>query len=152
MPKFEMEISLPVCPENLSADLLVMSGVNYELSPILKMSAPQQWPAKPISEWPVNDDIFSSIILLFGFIPVDLHRFKFRSVNSMGFIESSKTMLNNVWSHEQTISADGSGAKIRDVVYFKSKLGFLGYLFKPVFQSIFAHRHKRLKSKYAKSS
>ena len=152
MPKFEMETSLAVSPDQLASDLLLMSGVNYELSPLLKMSVPQTWAAKPISDWPVNNNIFSSTILLFGFIPIDLHRFKFLSVHGMGFKESSKTLLNSLWSHQRTISSNGSGAKVTDVVYYKSKLGFLGYLFKPLYQSIFAHRHKRLKSKYAKIS
>lgn len=152
MPKFEMETSLPVSPDKLSADLLFMSGVNYELSPILKMSAPQKWEVEPISKWPVNSDIFSSTILLFGFLPIDLHRFNFLSVNGMGFKEASSSLLNKLWSHERTISTSGSGSKIKDVVHYKSKLGFLGNLFKPVYQAIFAHRHKRLKLKYDESS
>lgn len=147
-----METSLPVNPDQLASDLLLMSGVNYELSPLLKMSAPQKWATKPISKWPVNSYIFSSTILLFGLIPIDLHRFKLLSVNGMGFKESSKTLFNSQWSHQRTISSNGSGAKVRDVVYYNSKLGFLGCLFKPLYKSIFAHRHKRLKSKYAKNS
>lgn len=149
MPKFEMETYLSVNPDQLATDLLNMSGVNYELSPFLKMSTPQQWSAKSIADWPVNDHIFSSSILLFGFIPIDLHRFKFTSVDGMGFTESSNTLLNSLWSHERTISITDSGAKVTDVVCYKSRLGFIGYLFKPLYQSIFAHRHKRLKQKYA---
>lgn len=152
MPVFEMEVTLPVNPDQLAADLLVMSGVNYELSPILRMSAPVEWAGKLISEWPVNTDLFSSRILLFGVVPIDLHRFKFLSVDGMGFKESSQTLINSLWSHERRISSNGSGAKVRDVVYYKSKSGFLGCLFKPVYRSVFAHRHKRLKLKYAKSS
>lgn len=148
MPKFGMEVSLPVSPDQLSSDLLFMSGVNYELAPILKMSAPEKWAAKPISEWPVNQGIFASKILLFGFIPIDLHRFSFLSVNLMGFKESSTSLLNSLWSHERTISANGSGATVTDVVYYKSKLGLIGYLFKPLYQSIFTYRHKRLRQKY----
>lgn len=152
MPQFEMKVFLPANPACLSSDLLCMSGVNYELSPILKMSVPEKWATTSISDWPINEELFSSKVLFFGFIPIDLHSFTFLFVNTSGFKESSKTLINSVWSHERTISNNGSGAIVSDVIYFKSKLGFLGYLFKPVSQAIFAHRHKRLILKYAKNS
>ena len=151
MPKFEIETPLAVSPEQLSADLLNMAGVNNELYPLLKMTAPRQWIEKPIFQWPVNSTLFSSAILLFGFIPMDVHRFKFTSVNTMGFKESSSTLINSLWLHERSIlsNGDGDGATIKDVVYYKSKLAVLGRLFKPVYKWIFIHRHKRLKLKYS---
>ena len=152
MPQFELEIHLPVSPGQLSSDLLSMTGVNYELSPMLQMSAPEPWALQSISEWPTNKDIFTSKISLFGLIPIDFHHFKFLSVHSQGFKESSKSLFNNLWSHERTISSSDSGSKVKDVVYYKSKLGWVGYVFKPVYKSIFIHRHKRLKSKYAKNN
>lgn len=148
MPRIEMETSLPVSPAVLASELLTMEGVNDELSPILKMTAPQPWASKPISEWPVNSEIFSSRILLFGVMPIDLHRFKFESVHGMGFKESSKSLFNRHWSHERTIRESGSGATVKDVLHYTSQLGFLGYLFMPLYQAIFSHRHKRLKRKY----
>jgi hypothetical protein len=152
VPIFEMQVSLPVSPDILSADQLIMSGVNYELFPVLRMSSPKEWSKKAISEWPVNSDVFSSIIFLFGFIPIDVHHFKFISVNSRGFKESSKTTLNSVWLHERTILTNRYGSTVKDVVSYKSRLSFLGYILKPVYESIFVHRHKRLKLKYGKNS
>jgi hypothetical protein len=154
MPKFEIETPLAVSPEQLSTDLLSMAGVNDELSPLLKMTAPQQWIEKPIFQWPVNIPLFSSTILLFGFIPIDVHRFKFTSVNTMGFKESSSTLFNSLWQHERSIlsDGDGDGATIKDVVYYRSKLAVLGGLFKPVYRWIFIHRHKRIKFKYSESN
>ncbi|MDX1353280.1 MAG: hypothetical protein R3254_09730 [Thiomicrorhabdus sp.] len=97
---------MSVSPEQLSTELLHMSGVNYELFPIVKMSTPKAWAKKPISEWPIEDEVFASAVLLFCFIPIDLHRFRFQSVNDMGFKESSKSLLNVMWIHERKISAD----------------------------------------------
>ena len=94
MQKFEMEVFLPVKPELLKKELFNMNGVNYELAPILKMSAPEQWASKTITEWPVNNEIFTSTISLFGVIPIDRHRFKLLSINSAGFVESSSSLLN----------------------------------------------------------
>ncbi|MBJ7536557.1 hypothetical protein [Marinomonas transparens] len=152
MQTFEMELFLPVEPELLKEDLFTMSGVNYELAPMIKMSAPEKWGSKAITQWPVNEEIFTSTISLFGVIPIDRHRFKLLSINSSGFIESSSSLFNSVWSHERTITKNGSGANVKDVVGYKNKIGLLGSLLKPVYRSIFTHRHKRLKLKYAKIS
>ena len=147
-----MEVFLPVEPELLKKELFTMSGVNYELAPTVKMSAPEQWVSKSITEWPVNKEIFTSTISFFGVIPIDRHRFKLLSVSSAGFVESSSSVFNSVWSHERTITKSGSGANVKDVVGYQNKISLLGTLLKPFYRSIFTHRHKRLKLKYAKSS
>lgn len=152
MPSFELATSLPVSPSRLASDLLTMEGVNYELSPILKMTAPKNWAAKPISQWPENCELFSSKILLCGVLPVDLHRFKFQSVHRLGFKESSRSLFNHHWSHERTILVNNTGATVKDVVLYENKLTFLGCLLLPLYKSLFAHRHKRLKLKYLQSS
>ena len=63
MPSFEMETQLAVSSNELAHDTLNMSGVNYELGPLLKMSAPDIWQSKSITEWPTNQNLFSSNIL-----------------------------------------------------------------------------------------
>lgn len=75
MPSFEIETQLAVSSNKLARDTLNMTGVNYELWPLLKMSAPDIWQSKPITEWPTNKNLFSSNILLLGCIPIDRHYF-----------------------------------------------------------------------------
>lgn len=104
MPRFEIESQLAVDSNNLAQDSLTMSGVNYELGPFLKMSVPDLWQSKSITEWPTKQSLFSSNILLFGFIPIDRHYFKFKTIDSFGFNESSKSLMNSLWSHERLIS------------------------------------------------
>lgn len=149
MPKFEIESILPLEAQTLATDLLCMTGVNYELAPSVKMSAPHPWNSKPIWEWPVGKELFSSTVLFFGLIPIDVHHFKFQSVGKAGFQESSSSLFNKVWGHERTLLACGPDTRVRDVVIFESRLGTLGYWLTPVYRWIFAHRHKRLKAKYA---
>ena len=144
-----MEIILPVAPEQLIKELFTMSGVNYELGPIIKMSAPEEWALKPITKWPVNQELFTSTISLFGFIPIDRHRFKLLSISSAGFTESSSSLFNVVWAHERTITKNGSGAIVKDSVGYKSKIGSLSFLSMPVYRFIFNHRHRRLRQKYS---
>ena len=150
MPSFEMETQLPVSSNELAHDTLKMSGVNYELGPLLKMSAPDFWQSKSITEWPTNQNLFSSNILLLGLIPIDRHFFNFKTIDSFGFKENSKSLMNSLWSHERLIKSVGSGSVIKDVIIYKSKLGILGNLFMPIYKAIFKHRHSRLRAKYSK--
>jgi hypothetical protein len=150
MPSFEMETQLVISSNDLARDTLNMSGVNYEIGPLLKMSSPDIWQSKSITEWPTNQNLFSSNILLLSLIPIDRHYFNFKSIDSFGFKETSKSLINSLWSHERVITSVGSGSVIKDVIMYKSKLGILDNLFMPIYEAIFKHRHNRLRAKYSK--
>jgi hypothetical protein len=149
MPSFEIESQLAVSAFELADATLNLPGVNYELGPLLKMSAPSKWQTKPITQWPTGKALFFSPILLLGFIPIDRHYFKFTSIHSFGFMENSTSIINSNWSHERIITNNGAASVIKDTVIYKSKLGILGYLFLPIYKAIFKHRHNRLKAKYS---
>src|SRR5260221_10670916 len=69
-------------------------GVNKELGPFLRMTAPEQYRSKSLFEAPVGVAIFRSIILLFLFLPVDYDHICFESLDpESGFVETS-TMLS----------------------------------------------------------
>jgi len=148
MPTFEIESILPVEPIRLYLELLNINGVNCELAPYIKMSAPKQWRTKPISEWPVGEFLFSSRVTLLGLIPIDSHGFKFSAVSESGFTETSKTLMNKEWNHTRSIVKAGEGSKVRDHIEYKSKLGFMGYILLPMLKAIFKHRHNKLKAIY----
>lgn len=141
---------MPKGARELAAELLTMDGVNFELGPWLKMTAPPEWQARSFPEWPENQVLFSSKILLLGFIPFDSHWFKFESVGPRGFSEQSSNIMNRVWAHQRSITTTESGTLVRDEVRYQSKISFVGALFLPIYKLVFANRHRRLKSKYAK--
>ncbi len=149
MPSFEMKTQLTVSANELAHDTLNMSGINYELGPLLKMSAPDKWQSKPITDWPTNQSLFISTILLLGLIPIDRHYFNFKKIDSFGFNENSKSLMNTLWSHERLIKSNGTGSVITDVIIYKSKLVILGNLIMPIYKAIFKHRHNRLRAKYS---
>lgn len=67
---------------NLWEDIWDLEGVNYELSPIVKMTYPKDLVlAVKVEEVPLGEYLFKSTILLFGFIPIDLHHLKLKSIN-----------------------------------------------------------------------
>ena len=49
---------------------LTLTGVNAELSPLVRMTAPAAFAQRPLQEWPERDHLFTSWILLLGVLPV----------------------------------------------------------------------------------
>lgn len=148
MPSFEIVSVLEVKADRLAKDVLTMEGVNYELSPWLQMSAPEEWQTKPIKHWPINREIFKSWIRLFGFIPVDLHVFKLIETSEKGIKECSSSIINKYWKHDRTILKLDAVSTVRDSLEFHPRLYFLRFILKPLYKSVFIHRHYRLKQKY----
>lgn len=146
--KFEISSSLEISPDELS-ELLTMRGVNRELSPLIRMTAPAQWADRPIFEWPSGQALFSSWILLFGIIPIDRHRFFFRSIDRLrGFAEESSSLTNRLWHHRRDFDWHGTTCRVTDTVEFQSRLPVLAYILAPVYRFIFRHRHRVLRSHY----
>ena len=148
MPKFEIKSALRCESSVVSNGLLCMRGVNYELYPFIRMSFPAEKLDERLSDWPAGVQLFTSKILLLGFIPIDSHLFKFDKIFNNGFEESSSSLLNKRWNHRRTIVPHKFGSTVHDEVDYISKLAILDWLTKPIYRLIFVYRHKRLKSKY----
>lgn len=81
---FEISSNLEISPEVVS-ELFTMKGVNRELSPLIRMTAPSEWSNKAIFEWPTGEVLFSSWILLFGILPIDRHESSFKVTDTVEF-------------------------------------------------------------------
>jgi hypothetical protein len=128
---------------------LTLTGVNAELSPLVRMTAPAAFAQRPLQEWPERQHLFTSWILLLGVLPVDRHAFCLYSVTpGRGFVETSSSTLNALWQHERTIIPLAAGCRVTDVVEYRCRLPLLGYLLKPVYKLVFWHRHRYLRSRY----
>jgi hypothetical protein len=150
--KFEVSSKIEISTEEIGA-MLTMEGVNMELSPLVRMTAPVEWARQPIYDWPVGEKLFVSWILLFGIIPIDRHRFFFKSVDHLhGFVEESNSLSNKLWRHHRDISISGATCQITDTVDFQCRLPFLAYILAPVYRFVFRHRHRVLRSRYGESN
>jgi hypothetical protein len=150
--KFEVSSNLKISPEDVDG-LLTMKGVNRELSPLIRMTAPSEWSSKPIVEWPTGKVLFSSWILLFGILPIDRHTFFFNFIDRQrGFAESSSSVTNKVWHHRREINRDGASCRVTDTVEFQCRLPLFAYVLGPVYRLLFTHRHRVLRSYYSGSA
>ena len=145
---FKRSSNLPVGVEDFLSTL-TMSGVNAELRPLVKMTTPKDWANRPILDWPVNEHLFNSWILLIGILPIDRHSIYFRSITpGKGFAEASWSAANKYWLHERSVVPTQTGCRVTDIVEYESRLPLVGHLLKPVYELVFQHRHQYLRSNY----
>lgn len=139
---------LSVAPEEFWRRMSLAS-VNSELAPFVRMTAPGEWKARPLAAWPTGQSLFRSIILLFSFMPVDVHSLRLQSVDpDRGFRERSSSWLNEVWHHERTTRACQGGCVVLDSITVQTRIHVLHWLLVPIYRAVFRHRHRRLRAIY----
>ncbi len=121
-------------------------GVNAELKPLVSMTFPTE--GFDFSAAPIDQPLFNSWILLFGFLPIDRHTFVLHEVGQTHFIETSHTLLQKGWRHERYLTAQGDSTDVRDVVTVTPRLAFMAPLINRIVAAIFRHRHKQLAKLY----
>jgi len=122
-----------------------MKNVNAELMPYARMTYPADKAEIGGREVPFNQTLFTSIVFLFGFIPIDVHYLKFdKIVPGFAFYENSTTWTHQYWKHTRTLTENVKATIVRDEVHFCPKVIFLGFLFLPLLKFVFGNRHKQL--------
>ncbi|MEZ5501861.1 MAG: hypothetical protein R3E50_04085 [Halioglobus sp.] len=152
MPTLTFSSDLPVPAEEILATL-TMEGVNAELSPLVRMTAPVDFAGRSILLWPQKQFLFKSWILLFGFMPIDRHSFYFEAINpDSGFCERSTSITNECWRHERKILPLPNGSRVVDTVEYESRVPLLDVILKPLYKLVFWRRHQNLRSMYGGSA
>ena len=124
-------------------------GVNYELGPLVEMTFPSTY--SHLLEIPADGEShFTSKILLFGFLPIDAHKFALRAISPPNYFdESSSNNMMRVWTHKRVVAQTPEGVKVTDECTFEPRFRLTGGLLLFVYKSIFAHRHARLKKYFS---
>lgn len=129
---------------------ITMAGVNAELFPLVRMTVPEALSTQSIFEWPVQETLFSSWILLFGFLPIDRHAFYLEAVDpDSGFSERSSSWVNTYWCHRRDVAPSATGCRVTDTLEYQSRIPFIDVLFKPAYRLVFWCRHQHLRRRYA---
>jgi ligand-binding SRPBCC domain-containing protein len=137
---------LPVPPERAWAHATSMAGVNAELRPLVRMTVPGRARRLSIADAPVGERAFTSVILLGGVLPVDLHALCLEAVEERAFHERSRSLMWREWRHHRTVEAAPGGCAVTDRVAFSGRLPRSERLAEPVVRLVFRHRHRRLRA------
>lgn len=127
-----------------------MSGVNAELAPLVRMTAPRGVDRIDGDDARVREG-FTSWILLLGLVPLDRHRFGFeRIVDGHRFDERSRSWLQRSWRHTRTVTDGPSGASayVRDELAIEPRLALLAPVVRVAVRGLFRHRHARLRRRF----
>ena len=116
--RVELSTHVTAAPDAVWARVSTFEGVNHELGPWLRMTAPAGLRIEPESI-PLGERWFRSRLLLLGLLPVDYDDLTFISITvGRGFHERSQMRSMRVWEHERTLEPDGEGTLVRDRLSF----------------------------------
>jgi hypothetical protein len=137
---------LPAAPEAVWTRAMSAEGINDELGPLLRMTVPRGLGDLDLAEVEPGR-LGRSWILLFGLLPVDYDDLGLERIErGRGFLERSTMLSQRLWEHERTIEpALGGGCTIADRVAWEPRPPLPGRLLRPLFASLFRHRHRRLR-------
>jgi len=127
-----------------------MNGVNDELGPWLRMTAPPDAASLRIDEAPIGQALFASWVLLGGVLPIDRHYFVLANVEpGRGFVEDSTSWTERRWEHRRRVEPRGEKAcELTDRLTFTPRLAVSGPLLERVIGAVFRHRHRVLRGRF----
>jgi hypothetical protein len=131
-----------------------MEGVNWELSPYVRMTVPRRANGMTIGDAPLGVVAFRSVLLAFRVLPFDLHALQLDAVTPpTGFVEESTSLVQRRWRHERTITPTGDHAcEVVDTVTVEPRVSFMDALAAIVVRFLFRHRHQRLRRRFGGAS
>ena len=141
---------MPAAPDAVWDRVASLDGINHELRPWMRMTAPRGVETLDPAEIRMGERLFRSWILLFGVIPFDYDDLTLvRLEPGEGFLERSKMLSQRVWEHERTLEPVDGGCRVTDRLRFEPRVPGSGALARALVARIFRHRHRRLRAWYA---
>lgn len=125
------------------------SGINDELRPLLRMTAPRSLREGGLAQVEVGRRICRSWVLLLGVLPVDYDDITLVRLDPpAGFLERSTMLSQRVWEHERTLEEVSEGCVLTDRVSYAPRLPVPDALLRPQYEAVFRHRHRRLRRRF----
>jgi ligand-binding SRPBCC domain-containing protein len=123
-----------------------MKNVNAELMPYARMTCPKHLAAFGDNNVPLNQTLFKCVVLLFGFIPIDIHHLRFDKIDyGTAFYENSVTATHRYWKHTRTLTEHNGKTIVKDELHFSPRIPLLGPMLLWYIKKTFQNRHKKLK-------
>jgi len=145
----EQQSVLAASTEAVWEHVSTFEGINDELRPLLRMTAPAAVRRLEPSDIVLGERIFRSWVLLFGVIPIDYDELALIALEpGRGFHERSRMMSMRVWEHERWLEPSGSGCSVADRLSFEPRLPGMGPVLERFVRTTFRHRHRRLRKRF----
>jgi hypothetical protein len=139
-------------PESVWKRVTSARGINDELHPFLRMTAPRNIREHGLAGVEVGVRVCRSWVLLFGVLPVDyddITLMRFEPPRS--FLERSTMLSQRDWEHERVIEAAPGGSTVTDRIRYQPRLPIPDAPLRRLYTLIFRHRHRRLRRHFAAS-
>lgn len=147
-PEVVVSSLLSAAPARVWERVSTMAGVNHELGPWLRMTAPVGARFGPAAVTP-GERLFRSRLLLLCVLPVDYDDLTFVRIDpGRGFLERSPMLSARVWEHERVIEAADGGCRVTDRVRFVPRVAIAAPLQRWIVAAVFRHRHRRLRASF----
>jgi ligand-binding SRPBCC domain-containing protein len=141
----EVTTVVAAAPEAVWERIASFEGVNHELGPLLRMTAPKGIRDIDPDQVPLGRPWFRSWVLLLRVIPVDWDLLVIEEiVPGRRFLERSSMASMRVWQHERILEPDGASTSVTDRLTFTPRLLVPKPLARRVVGMLFRHRHRRL--------
>jgi len=140
---------VPASPDVVWARVSTFEGINAELQPLMRMTAPGSVRALEPADVVLGERIFRSWVLLFGVLPIDFDDLTLVELEpGRGFLERSRMLSMRVWEHERRLQPVAGGCRIVDRLTFQPRLPGMGPLLERFIRLTFRHRHRRLRGQF----
>lgn len=146
---------VPAPPDQVWGRVVTAAGIDDELRPWLTMRFPRGWQGRTLEDLPVGEPLGRAWLLLLGLVPVEYDDLRLDAVvPGRSFHERSTMMLMSTWWHDREVleSAEGS-TEVVDTLTFELRrpVRALAPVAGRVVQSLFAHRHRRLRRHFSRA-
>jgi len=124
-----------------------LDGINAELRPWLKMTAPPGLARLDDVTVELGRPLGPSALLLLGALPIDRMQVTLVELEpGRRFVERSAVRSMRLWQHERTVEGQGDGCVLTDRLTFEPKLG--GPIVAAFLRAVFRNRHRVLREKF----
>jgi hypothetical protein len=152
------QVDLAVDADRLWRDVCTLEGVNRELGPLLRMTAPPGLEGATIDALRPGEPAGRSWLLLGGLVPVEYDDLCLAEIGPRRFLERSRMLTMDPWEHERSVESQGEGScRLTDRLRFAPRgplrsIGVADRLAEAVVGAVFGHRHRRLAKLYGLST
>jgi hypothetical protein len=147
---FELSSDLGAGAADVWAHAIDFSGINHELMPLMRMTAPREWKDLTVEQIRPGQKLFRSWLLLFGLLPIEYDDLVIEEIEpGQRFLERSRMLNASTWEHERIVTATGdSSCRLTDRIRFEPRWPAAAIVLRRTVPLLFGHRHRRLRRRF----